>query len=264
MPTIVIKAVEAMATSDDFKSLQLKTKFGSLLYDSTWIAGVEFIEDKEQEEYHYQGNNEDASEAYEDIDPNNLAEILQEDSLQAKLPSNNYPTEQHEDPGAFIEEKDEDAIMGEATEEESTKLCRSTRTAKPTERYQAFKEQGYSQIVQPFSSIVLEDYTVEESKVLATVICQFKERMDTSTIQQGNQFVVIYNLKKGIQEFGIEGRNSVLKEMQQLQDRECFKPIAIGTPTKIERRQALESLIFFTEKKDGSVFAQMEAHSESG
>ncbi len=137
MPTTVITAVEAMATSDGIKSLQLKTKSGSLLYDSTWIAGVDFIEDKEQEEYHYQENNEDASETYDDIDPNDLAEVLQEDSIQAKLPSNNDPTEQHEDSDAFIEEEDdkdedEDAIMDEATEEESTQLRRSTRTAKPT------------------------------------------------------------------------------------------------------------------------------------
>jgi hypothetical protein len=51
-----------MATSDSIKSLQLKTKSGSILYDSTWIAGMDFTEDEEQEEYHYQEDNEDASE----------------------------------------------------------------------------------------------------------------------------------------------------------------------------------------------------------
>jgi hypothetical protein len=85
--------------------------------------------------------------------------------------------------------------------------------------------------------------------------------MDTSKIQQENQFMVTYSLKKGIQEFGIEGRNSVLKEMQQLHVRECFKPIAIGTLTKIERKRALESLIFLSEKKDGTVKAR---HCEDG
>ena len=30
---------------------------------------------------------------HQNIDPNNLAEVLQEDSIQAILPSNNYPTE---------------------------------------------------------------------------------------------------------------------------------------------------------------------------
>jgi hypothetical protein len=65
-----------------------------------------------------------------------------------------------------------------------------------------------------------------------------------------------YSLKKGIQESGIEGRNSILKEMQQLHDRECFKPIAIGTLTKVERKRALESLIFLTEKKDSTVKAR--------
>jgi hypothetical protein len=90
MPTTVIKAVEDMATSGGIKSLQLKTKSGSLLFDSTWIAGVDFIEDKEQEEHHYQENNEVASETYDDIDPDNLVEVLQEVSIQAKLPRKNY------------------------------------------------------------------------------------------------------------------------------------------------------------------------------
>jgi hypothetical protein len=82
-----------------------------------------------------------------------------------------------------------------------------------------------------------------------------------------NQFVVTYSLKKGIQEFGIQGRNSILKEMQKLHDRECFKPISIETLTQIERKRALESLIFLTEKKTALLrqgITQMEAHSKSG
>ena len=206
-----------------------------------------------KEEYYYQDDDEDASETYDDIDPNDLAEVLQDDSIQAEIPNNNSPTEQYED---SEEEDDEDEIMDETIEEDPTQLCRSTRTAKPTERYQAYKEQGYSQVIHPLSNNVLEDYTAEEAKVLATVICQFNERMDTSKIQQGNQFVVTYSLKKGIHEFGIQGRNSVLKEMQQLHDRECFKPIAIETLTQTERKRALESLIFLTEKKDGTIKAR--------
>ena len=253
MPTTVIKAVEDMAASDGIKSLQLKTKSGSILYDSTWIAGVDFTEDEEQEEYHYQDDDEDASETYDDIDPNDLAEVMQEDSIQADIPNNDSPTEQYDD---SEEEDDEDEIMDETIEEEPTQLHRSTRTSKPTERYQAYKEQGYSQIIHPSSNNVLEDYTEEEAKVLATIICQFNERMNTSKIQQGNQFVVTYSLKKGINEFGIQGRNSVLKEMQQLHDRKCFKPIAIGSLTQTERKRALESLIFLTEKKDGTIKAR--------
>jgi hypothetical protein len=172
MPTTVIKALEDMATSDSFKSLQLKTKSGSIKYDSTWIAGVDFTEDEEQEEYHYQVDDGQSSK-----------------SIARRFNPNKTP-EQHEDSDSFIEEEndddeDEDAIMDEATEEESTQLCRPTRTAKPAERYQAYKEQGYSQIIQPFSSNVVEDYTEEESKVLATIICQFKESMDVLKIQQG-------------------------------------------------------------------------------
>ena len=53
--------------------------------------------------------------------------------------------------------------------------------------------------------------------------------MNITDIDKSN----VSSLKKGIEEFGIKGRNSVLKEMQQLHDIECFKPIAIETLTQI-------------------------------
>jgi hypothetical protein len=77
--------------------------------------------------------------------------------------------------------------------------------------------------------------------------------MDTSKIAYENQFVVTYSLIKGIKEFGDHGRSSVLKEMRQLHERECFKPINIETLTPVEKQRAPESLIFSTEKKDGTI-----------
>ena len=41
--------------------------------------------------------------------------------------------------------------------------------------------------------------------------------------------------------------------MQQLVDRECFYPIRKSSLNETERKRALESLIFLTEKRDGSV-----------
>ena len=62
------------------------------------------------------------------------------------------------------------------------------------------------------------EYTELEAKVLATIMCQFNERMDISSIQHGEQFLTTYSLKKGIQKFGERGRESALKEIKQMHD----------------------------------------------
>jgi hypothetical protein len=71
-----------------------------------------------------------------------------------------------------------------------------------------------------------------------------------------HQFAQTYSLKKGIKEFGKRGHKAAHKEMKQLQDRVVFIPIFIEQLTHIERKQALESLIFLTEKKDGKIKAR--------
>ena len=62
-------------------------------------------------------------------------------------------------------------------------------------------------------------------------------------------FVETYSLKKGLKKFGGEGYKAAYKEMKQLHDRVCFKPINPDEMTSQERRKAMESLIFLTEKK---------------
>ena len=47
-----------------------------------------------------------------------------------------------------------------------------------------------------------------------------------------------------------------MKEMGQLHDRECFKPIHKKDLNSIELKRALESLIFITEKKSGELKAR--------
>ena len=72
----------------------------------------------------------------------------------------------------------------------------------------------------------------------------------------GTQCVMTYSLKKGIKKFGDKGKQAALKEMKQLHNRECFKPIHKDTLNPTERKRALESLIFLTEKKNGAIKAR--------
>ena len=97
------------------------------------------------------------------------------------------------------------------------------------------------------------EYNTNEAFALATILCQFKERLYRGTVKHGEQFVVTYSLKKGIQKFGDRGKKSAYKEMKQLVDRECFHPIHKSTLTPAEKARVLESLIFLTEKRDGTI-----------
>jgi hypothetical protein len=71
-----------------------------------------------------------------------------------------------------------------------------------------------------------------------------------------HQFAQTYSLMKGIKEFGDKGRQATHNKMKQLHDRIVFKPIAIEELSAIEKRRAMESLIFLTEKKDGRIKAR--------
>ena len=69
-------------------------------------------------------------------------------------------------------------------------------------------------------------------------------------------FIETYNLKQGIIKFGNRGKAAAMKEMRQLHNRDVFRPIDPNTMTPSEQKKLLESLIFITEKRDGTVKAQ--------
>jgi hypothetical protein len=72
-------------------------------------------------------------------------------------------------------------------------------------------------------------------------------------IQKCHQFIQKFNLSRGLQEFGKRGGQAAMKEMKQLHERIVFEPINIENLTSLERKRAIESLIFLTEKRNGEV-----------
>ena len=74
--------------------------------------------------------------------------------------------------------------------------------------------------------------------------------------KQGHQFVQTYSLTKGLNEFGEQGRKAAFGEMKQLHDRVVFEPIRVEEMTQLEKRQAMESLIFLVEKRDSRIKAR--------
>ena len=86
-------------------------------------------------------------------------------------------------------------------------------------------------------------YNHDEARVLATVITTFNEHMNCAVEEQGQQYVVTYCLKAGINKFGKQANASAHKEMKQLHDRSCFRPV------HSQRHRAMESILFLTEKR---------------
>ena len=74
--------------------------------------------------------------------------------------------------------------------------------------------------------------------------------------QVGVSLLQTYSLSKGLKKFGDKGYEAASGEMKQLHDRECFTPINVQDLTPVERKRALESLIFLVEKRDGCVKAR--------
>ena len=83
----------------------------------------------------------------------------------------------------------------------------------------------------------MDEYNLSEAQVIAIIMCQFNERMETSKIHPGNPYVVPFSLKKGIQKFGEPGRQSAVKEMKQLHNRKRFEPIKRKYSQQLRRNE---------------------------
>jgi hypothetical protein len=90
-----------------------------------------------------------------------------------------------------------------------------------------------------------QEYLIETAKVIAKTINKLN-----------HQFAQTYSLKKGIKEFGERSHKAAHEEMKQLHNRVVFILILNEELTHVERKQAMESLIFLTEKKDGRIKAR--------
>lgn len=93
------------------------------------------------------------------------------------------------------------------------------------------------------------EYDDLTAKPIESIMVELSKRVTNTKIQHEHQFLVTYSLKKGIQKVGEKGRESTLEEMKQMHDQDCFEPIDITTLNPVERKIALESLIFVVEKK---------------
>ena len=93
----------------------------------------------------------------------------------------------------------------------------------------------------------MKEYSNEEAKVLVNIM---------QCMEQKFQFAQRYTLKKSMMKFGNRGRQAAQSELSQLNDRMVFTPIHRRDITNEELRKSMESLMFLTEKRDGTVKAR--------
>ena len=97
----------------------------------------------------------------------------------------------------------------------------------------------------------------EFAKIAANLLHTFKQRDDPITPKKTKHWhVITCSLKKGIEKFSTRGYDAALKEMEQLHERDCWKPIKLSSMKPSEKRKTLESLIFLVEKKSGKIKAR--------
>jgi hypothetical protein len=119
----IIKMVHRIAEQDGMpKGLKITNRTRQVLYDSTWIAGVDYDEDEfEDEDYHPSSDEDEDSDDSDD-----------EDSDEEEQPQVEEPDEEEESEEESEEEQDPNPTTAEEqTIPENAQMTRSGRISKP-------------------------------------------------------------------------------------------------------------------------------------
>jgi hypothetical protein len=240
IPKHVIARVEALAKNDGFLP-----HVEPIFRTYALIAGVDDPPDSESDDgsYQYDSNDDDT----EHTDQEELNDIAN-DGLPTPGVGGNHFEQANQD-----NQEDDQSIGSDAShvpepepddEPVPEPPRRSTREHKPRQildvsgRGQRYEYIGVNNIgIQENPQNTLE-YDGDEAVILARAFAQ------------------TYSLMKGIKKFGTVGEEAVFAEIKQLHDRECFRPIHANDMTPEMRRQAMESIMFLTEKRDGTIKAR--------
>jgi hypothetical protein len=266
--TNIIKQVNDIAIIESMPSgLKINSRTNATLYDSAWIAGVDYHQDQDQDQENNQANeienendNQDTEQDY--MDPDEI-----EGLAQPSQQTNQEPTTDQVDQEPTIDQVDQDTASAseveivfetdssqESDRESSSESqdhpeeqqfdniikTRSGRVSRPVHKYVTTHQSHLiTQAIEP------EEYTPENARIIATTM-----------VAMHHQFIQTFSLGKGIKAFGEKGRKAALEEMKQLHQRVVFRPILIEELSQVKKRRAMESLIFLTEKKDGRIKAR--------
>ena len=109
MPQEVIDLIDAQGKAQGMSGIKITNRQGQLLFDSARLAGVEDTPNEYEED---EEELLDKTEEEDEIDPNDLAEILHDESSQAES------TEEDQDPGDTREVEPEEETNDDTLEVE--------------------------------------------------------------------------------------------------------------------------------------------------
>jgi hypothetical protein len=169
---------------------------------------------------------------------NEEEEIVFEDENNEAITVDNNTVDDDEDYEDSNQE-DEPLEADEENPDEDPNLRRTALVRTPNPRY------GYQHLSANVTQT--EEYMNETASIIAYVMCHFKVTMVGMNDVEAYSFLQTYSLNQGLKKFGEQGRKAAHKEIEQLHDRVVFKPIHIKDMTALERKRAMESLIFLAE-----------------
>ena len=264
IPPTVIKAVEAIAASQKQKGLRIKARNGQVLYDSSWIAGVDFLEDDESNDESEESDEESDDEESDDEDTTDESEDEEsEDEREEDDPNaiaealDSGPIQVEPEPNINANANNADAVVPEVPQAPETR--RSARAPAPQEQMNIADTSGqsysqmYNMLQQTAASVDTSEeieYDMDLARYAVNFLTAIKEgHLRKNIKKKGTSLLTQYSFKKGIQKFKQAGVDSAIKEMRQLHDRDCWNPIDPTTLKPTERKKAMESLIFLIQKK---------------
>ena len=134
------------------------------------------------------------------------------------------------------------------------------QTSYPNTKYKDFYQFLMNQQNNKNPNLEIKEYNSDEAEIML----MFMQHQITKTANAKITGVCNSqkcNLRKGILTYGNKGKDAVNKELSQLLNRGVFKPINLSELTQVERNKAMNSLIFLTEKRDGTIKARACANS---
>ena len=251
----VIESLDSLGRRQGITDFKITDRRGSLLYNSASIAGVgdehvsESDSESDESEAESENSNQSSTTGVQHPDPNEFYE--ETDPIESESKSNDtIAVETVNEDDDTDEEHAEEQEASDA--EDNSESARPARARAAPERLNIGNVQGKS-YAQAQESTTEEFYDTMEAPVLAMIMTELNERVESRRMEFGEQHIVTYSLQQGLKKFGERAKSSAHKEMKQLHDRECFKPIHKNSMNCAERKRMLRSLIFLTEKRDGTI-----------
>ncbi len=223
---------------------------------------VDMGEDDDIDDDQIAGVQEDAEQDDTNSDDDNASEQVQEpvvhyydvEEVDPIVPDDEEESESSEDDDDQSESEDDqddvplleqnyDSIAGRTTRSGGSFVQTSKRKSKVTSTKKKAKRKKTKTVL----------FTHREAIAFVNIMQQLSERFQTRTVQHGTQCLTTYSLRKGIAKFGEAGVKSAHKEVKQIHDRDCIRPILKSDLNPTERSRVMEAVTFMLQKHDGTV-----------